>query len=55
MRLGAREARAEAVAACETFGGTVETGSTVDAARRCVAVRALGDGDAARAGRRWRG
>ena len=23
LRLGAREARAEAVAACETFGGTV--------------------------------
>ena len=50
LRLGAREARAEAVAACETFGGTVETGSTVDA-RAAVrrAVRALGDGDAARA------
>ena len=48
--LGAREARAEAVADIETFGGTVETGSTVDA-RAAVrrAVRALGDGDAARA------
>jgi len=53
--VGTREVRQEAVTACSTFGGTSSTrdGSTVET-RKAVrrAVRALGDGNAARADER---